>query len=59
MCKREEKSGDGKVLKDLTLGVNGKLGQITVNQKLPRGSNLPAPKNIYNLIRYNNLATCS
>jgi hypothetical protein len=28
----------------LTLGVNGKLGQITVNQKLPRGSNLPAPK---------------
>jgi hypothetical protein len=44
MCKKEEKSSDGKVLKHLTLGVNGKLGQITVNQKLPRGSNLPAPK---------------
>jgi len=44
MCKKEERSSDGKVLKYLTLGVNGKLGQVTVNQKLPRGSNLPAPK---------------
>jgi hypothetical protein len=44
MCKMKDKRRNGKVLKDLTLGVNGKLGQITVNQKLPRESNLPAPK---------------